>query len=274
MAPVYFSLNGITISNFYEFREWTNLNFVSHCHYTFEVVFVTEGAITIEKEKEVYTLTPGDAVAIMPFEKHSFVTDAQAGSRVFAFQISPKLISNWDLCFAGKTLKESRRRFSPAMLEELYHSLKDMDGNLIQLNGLFFRIIQEFLRDNELITAYQPDDLCLDALRYISEHFRKNITLKDVAKALNVNAVYLSRIFTKKIKFKFVDCVNSFRLQEATALLSSREKSISEICYECGFGSLRQFNRLFLRAMSCTPSEYRKKHSAIAERSLPKKVSV
>ena len=256
---MYFSLNGIEIADFYEFKEWTNLNFVLHCHYTFEVVFAMAGCVTVEKEKDTYHLTAGDVLAIMPFEKHSFVTEENIGSQVFIFQISPKLISNWDLCFAGKRLKEPCCRFPDAVMEDLHYALKNTDGNLIDLNYIFFQIMREFLHENELVTDDQPDDICLDALRYISEHFRKNMTLKAVAKELNVSSVYLSRVFANNIKFKFVDCVNSFRLQEATSLLAKREKSISEICYECGFGSLRQFNRLFRKTMGCTPGEYRKK---------------
>ncbi len=253
-----FSLNGIKSANFYEFCEWTNHIFPTHCHYAFEVCFVLSGEIIWEKEKHTYKMTAGDAIVIMPFEKHECYTEEGKTSKIFTFQISPKMISNWDLCFAGKTPQKSCCNFSNNLVKKIYHDLKNTDGNLIGLNYLFFTIMNEFLRDNDLITYNQPDDLCLEALLYISEHFSKNITLKEMAKDLNVSYVYLSRIFTKKFKFKFVDCVNSFRLQEAITLLSKRKKSISEICYECGFGSLRQFNRLFLQTMSTTPREYRK----------------
>ena len=251
---MFISLNGIETAQFYEFKEWANLNFPSHCHYACEVVFVASGEITIEKEKESYNLKKGDAIAIMPFEKHSFVTENE--SQIFIAQLSPSLISNWDVCFSGKTFKNPCCKFSDTELIEIYNDFKTAEGNIIRTNYAVFKIMNKL--ENELVESYKTEGICLEVLRYVGENFTRNITLKDMAQELNMSYVYLSRVFAQKIKFKFVDCINSFRIQEAISLLSNPDKSISEICFECGFGSLRQFNRLFLNTMSCTPSEYRR----------------
>ncbi len=252
-----FSLNGIETADFFEFREWTNLNFPLHCHYSLEVVFTVSGNVKIKKGKETFSLSQNDALVIMPLEKHSFSTDTN--SQVFIFQISPKLISNWDLCFGGKVLKNPCRKFSKDLIKEIQDSLKTAEGNVIEINYIFFKIMREFLNENELIKDLRADDICISALIYISENFSKNITLKSMADDLNVSSVYLSKVFSNKIKFKFVDCLNSFRIQKATSLLLNSNKSIGEICFECGFGSIRQFNRVFLDMMSVTPKEYRKR---------------
>lgn len=254
-----YSLNGIDSANFFEFREAVNHTFPLHCHYTVEVIFVLSGRITVTKEKTSHILTRGEAVAIMPFEKHGIATAAREHSQVFWFQVSPKLISNWDLCFAGKTFQQFSRSFSEEKLEHIYDLLKSTTGNLIDVNCIFFETMHEFLQTNALVPCPVPNDICLQALQYIGRNFTKRITLKEMAKELNVSYVYLSRVFAKKINFKFVDCINSFRLQEAMALLADPQKSIAEICYACGFGSLRQFNRLFLQTLACTPKEYRRK---------------
>ncbi len=253
-----FSLNGIETIDFFEFREWSNLNFPVHCHYSFEVIFVTSGSILLRKENAAYNLSSGDACVIMPLEIHSFITEG--ASEVFIFQIAPSLISNWDCCFAGKTLKEPCRGFSDPVLHDIHYALKNTTGSLVDLNYIFFKIMHLFLYENELVNGYELDDICLKALRYIGDNFSKNITLKDMAADFNISYVYLSRVFAKKLKFKFVDCVNSFRIQKAISLLSDPNRNISEICYECGFGSLRQFNRFFKETMSCSPREYRKMH--------------
>lgn len=251
-----YSLNGIETTNFYEFQEDTNHTFPDHCHYSFEVCFVKSGNIKVTREEDTCNMAAGDCILIMPFEKHSMLTEMN--SEIFEFQISPKLISNWDVCFAGKTLKNACIHLSENEINDIYNSLKNMDGNLVELNYIFFKIMNLALRDNELVTHFRPDDICLEALRYIGENFTRDITLTSMAEELNVSPVYLSRVFTKKMNLRFVDCVNSFRLQEAMTLLSDKQQTISEVCYECGFGSLRQFNRLFLKTMLCTPSEYRK----------------
>jgi len=50
------------------------------------------------------------------------------------------------------------------------------------------------------------------------------------------------------------------RIERARALITSTNKSNSEICYECGFGSERSYIRQFKSIMGFTPSEYRKKY--------------
>ena len=36
--------------------------------------------------------------------------------------------------------------------------------------------------------------------------------------------------------------------------------SISEICYDCGFNTLSNFNRLFRKHKGCSPREFREKY--------------
>jgi len=253
---LYFSHNGIATPNFFEVSEQTNHNFPLHCHYSFEFVLALSGNILIEKERETYSLKRGDAIAIMPLEKHNCHTPQS--SKIIYFQISPKLISNWDMFFGSKTPKNPTCKFSEKETEELLREMRESDGSVIGINYLFFKVMNMFMKNNKLVSHYMQDDICLDALLYISKNFADNINLKDVASALGVSYVYLSRIFAKKINFRFVDCINSFRIQKALSLLANPDKSIGEICFECGFGSIRQFNRVFLDTMSCTPKEYKK----------------
>ncbi|WP_163707287.1 helix-turn-helix domain-containing protein [Mangrovibacterium lignilyticum] len=34
------------------------------------------------------------------------------------------------------------------------------------------------------------------------------------------------------------------------------QKSITEICFECGFHNISNFNRIFKKSQGCTPSEF------------------
>jgi AraC-like DNA-binding protein len=40
-------------------------------------------------------------------------------------------------------------------------------------------------------------------------------------------------------------------------MLVDSPKNISEICYECGFNNLSNFNRIFKARRNCTPREFR-----------------
>ncbi|HCD32222.1 MAG TPA: transcriptional regulator, partial [Phycisphaerales bacterium] len=44
--------------------------------------------------------------------------------------------------------------------------------------------------------------------------------------------------------------------------LIESDQSITDICYNNGFGTLSNFNRVFARLKNCTPRDYRRKYTA------------
>ena len=52
-------------------------------------------------------------------------------------------------------------------------------------------------------------------------------------------------------------CIVDIRLGFAARMLVDSPKNISEICYECGFNNLSNFNRIFKARRNCTPREFR-----------------
>ena len=48
-----------------------------------------------------------------------------------------------------------------------------------------------------------------------------------------------------------------FRVREACHLLLYTDRKIADISEEVGFGSIRSFNRAFLKLIDLTPAQYR-----------------
>ena len=101
-----------------------------------------------------------------------------------------------------------------------------------------------------LIESKSFDKALTFALKVISENSGDTLTLKDVATKMNINYVYLSRIYSKNTNMRFNDLINSFRLTKSINLLKDSKLTISEVSYLCGFGSIRNFNRIFLKEMN------------------------
>ena len=95
------------------------------------------------------------------------------------------------------------------------------------------------------------------ARKYIDEHSREELSLTRVAKAVNMNANYLSENFKQVTGIKFVDYVAHARFKNACDLLRNSRLSISEIAFAVGFQSLSQFNRVFKRFSGESPTQYR-----------------
>lgn len=96
-------------------------------------------------------------------------------------------------------------------------------------------------------------------IRYCSAHYREPITLTSVADALGYSATHLSHLFTDKFKIGFSQFVSTMRVEDAKKMLRG-DTAITQIAFDCGFGSMRSFNRVFKVYTGSTPSAYRALH--------------
>ena len=58
----------------------------------------------------------------------------------------------------------------------------------------------------------------------------------------------------------FVEYLNGIRTSHAKNLLLTTNISVTDIAYECGFGSIRTLNREFLKKYGCSLTEYKKNY--------------
>lgn len=97
------------------------------------------------------------------------------------------------------------------------------------------------------------------ARSFIAEHQAEEISLSDVARAVNMSAFYFCKTFRKVTGVTFVDYLARLRIESVKTLLLNPHKRISEAAFEAGFQSLSQFNRVFRRIAGEAPTVYREK---------------
>jgi AraC-like DNA-binding protein len=96
-------------------------------------------------------------------------------------------------------------------------------------------------------------------LEYTLSHFKNEISITEVAALSNLSESAFCRYFKSRTQKTFLSFVIEMRLNESGRLLQESNKSILEICYECGFKNLSNFNRLFRKQFKQNPMEYRKR---------------
>ena len=95
------------------------------------------------------------------------------------------------------------------------------------------------------------------ARNYIDEHVGEELSLKNVAKAAETSANYLSEKFKEAVGINFVKYVARARYERAARLLDDADLRVSEIAFAAGFQSLSQFNRVFKKFSGKSPTAYR-----------------
>ena len=95
------------------------------------------------------------------------------------------------------------------------------------------------------------------AKEFIKQHQTEDISLGQVAKAVNTSTFYFCKMFKKVTGINFTDYVSRVRIENSKNLLLNPNLRISEIAYEVGFQSLTHFNRVFKKIVGQSPTEYR-----------------
>lgn len=92
-------------------------------------------------------------------------------------------------------------------------------------------------------------------------HLESGLKLTELAAMLNISGNALSQLLNEELGKGFYEYVNSYRLEEVKARLSSPEfanYTILGIAMESGFNNKNTFNRYFKRETGQTPSAYLK----------------
>ena len=93
--------------------------------------------------------------------------------------------------------------------------------------------------------------------QFINDHYAEQLKLSDLADLVGMSPVSFSRFFRHRTGRTLSDYIVDIRLGYAARLLVDSSKNISEICYECGFNNLSNFNRTFKAKRNYTPRDFR-----------------
>ena len=101
-------------------------------------------------------------------------------------------------------------------------------------------------------------------LQYIHQNLAKEIDRGEVAKRANLSEGAFSRFFKTRTGRTLPQYVNELRIGRACLLLAESERKVVDVAEACGFESLANFNRQFLKTTHKTPRDWRREfqHSA------------
>jgi transcriptional regulator GlxA family with amidase domain len=137
----------------------------------------------------------------------------------------------------------------------------DLYIELLKVFNLLLHIEErEYLAlPSSLSEKYDKDyDQINKIYEYVFKNIQEGIKLEEAAKLVFMEPSSFCRYFKKKTHQTFMDYVKSVRIGIAAKLLAETDKQITQICYECGYNNLANFNHYFKITMMKTPSEYRK----------------
>lgn len=246
-----------------------NLDFLPHLHAQLELLYVEDGEIEITVNGCTQLLKSGDLSVSFPNSVHSYYTPKDQTDMHCILVIL-------NLTLAGDFIN-TLIRFHPkdpfinrdqlhkdvpyainTMIDE-YNQAPDRTVCSPICKAYSQIIISRLVQQIELITNTDANyfDIIYKIMHFINENYMQPLSLEDMSRALGVGKYHLSRVFSDKINVSFSDYLNGIRVSWARNMLSNTNKNITQIAYDCGFQSIRTFNRAFFKVYNVSPREFR-----------------
>ena len=244
-------------------------SFGPHSHLRIEINYVKRGRCFLLMDNERIPFREGQIMIIKPHAEHVFEA-GRTGVTLLQLEFLPEVFSMY------------RTSGGPSVL-----SPDSGDGHFIKIDGdvRMMRVVQRIINElntsrvhyRDLVILYYAELLILidrylkecylpagsnrylaDAIRYMQTNLQTEIRIDSLAAHLGISERYVRKLFSQAFHVSPVEYLNRLRINQAVELLKNTELTIKEICYRCGFNTVRHFSRMFKRYMGVIPTGYRR----------------
>jgi len=253
-----------------------------HYHPEYEIVMVTESTGKRFIGDHISDFQPGNLAFLGPNIPHTYRNDEKYYADKSPLRAKSIVIHFTESSLGNDFLELPESRPLQRLFEESLHGL-DIFGEthesiskklyaIVKLSGLkrwlcLVDILLE-LSESKTLTpitksthiGYNEKEskrLCC-VFDWITSNFEKDIKLAEAAQIAQMNENAFSRFFSLRTRKTFSGFVQELRLQKAAKLLVENDMTITEVCYECGYNNVSNFNRQFLNHYQMNPMKYKK----------------
>lgn len=250
-----------------------------HYHPEYELVYVMAGNGTRQVGNHTSNYENGDLVLMGPDLPHSgFGLNSRGSIEQVVVQFKRDV-------FGPSLLQMPEMKLINALLDKSKYGISFGETTKEKVTKKLLRLLklQPFERFLELIHILQvlagtEDYTLLNAqvalpttirkvhirlqniFNYVEQNYQEEINIKKVADIAHLTVPAFCNYFKKIMTITFTDFMNQFRIEKACILLQ-QEKSVGEVCFECGFNNVPYFNKVFKNIIKKTPSEFKKTNS-------------
>ncbi|MBB6675713.1 helix-turn-helix transcriptional regulator [Cohnella lubricantis] len=261
-----------------------------HSHPYYEIYYFQEGECTYLIGDKLMALRPGDLILMHGMTLHSpnpspnapYIRSIVHFDPAYVHQLlqaepAAALLQPFEeLRNIRIALPEAERLEMERMLSEMaagYRSWQWSSGSRPSRLGRFEVRFLELLQRigewcaepvSERAHGSSHERLVQDVVSYLEAHYRRDISLDDIAAAMHVAKPYLSNLFKRITGTTIFKYLYQRRINQAKILFRFEpQRSVTSVCREVGFVHLAHFSRLFKETAGMSPEAYRKRIAEI-----------
>ena len=256
----------------------------AHLHNAIELLYITDGVFHFHIGKDRHIARQGDLVLLYANTVHSIFLDSPTGAYA-VLKLKPSVFLEILPCKQGLVyllpFTAGQTNLFPkelvcnlgvdqAFREMLQHKDAPQFASLLFIKANALRICAVLLNQMHQQHALIPENISLTSLqriyetmRFISDHYAADITAKSCAWRAEMSYTHFSRTFKQVCGYSFSAYLTQIRIQNAVRQLILTEKSVTEICFDCGFNDVSYFIAQFKALQGIAPAQFRKQNQKI-----------
>lgn len=236
--------------------KYRNLTNLPHWHPDDELIYADKGEAAVYIDGKTYNLKEGNAIFIFSQSAHHI--RASEGSVLSFFLFDHKLIRD----IVADEAPDNPLLSGDYGLKELFGVINAELSSGARLKALSANNrIQRLIID---IYENEPTSKRAAADDYLSERYKSLLrdidekyaeyTFEEAAAFISLSESYFSKFFKKMADMTFTQYLNLVRVEKAVGMIRQGGFTVTQTAIACGFGTIRNFNRVFKAVTGYSPA--------------------
>lgn len=247
-----------------------------HTHVHYEMLYLTEGWVSMRILGREYEAGPGDMIFLNQFEEHATRLLQSPYRRYYvlippnqlqAFGRDGELLSVFRL-HGGSFPYVLHTGEKKPLFDAYFSGLMKIHGETgkyreMRLEALLTLILTQAQLLRPDLFRRPPEASLLpiqEILDILDRDYAEDFSLERLARRYHVSPGCLSMHFRQYVGMSPMQYVTQSRLTQAKRLLLETEQSVQAIAAQCGFADQSNFSRRFRQQFQCTPLKFRQKY--------------
>ena len=253
-------------------------------HDSFEMVYIKKGDAEFLVNATPVPVSPNDIIIIKPYQYHKFRVKSETGCDfiVLNFKFENRAGGQYSevslhdfLHFVSSgesgdyiSLKVSQKNEIISLLERILRERSGGEDEGVFLSQLLMmelfvhlsRALKQEWEDSIRGKSPKRRELIDISVKYIQNHFERNLSLGDMAKYVFLSPGYFTHAFKEETGVSPIQYLLKVRVERACELLADTDDKIIDIALAVGFSHPQRFNESFKKYAGVSPTEFRRQN--------------
>ena len=223
--------------------------------------YVIKGKGVLKIDTKEYPVSAGESYIMFPGIPIDYTADAEDPWEFcwvgFNGNDAKLLVSASGFSVSNPVIKHKDSKQVHDYIMAIYESRGNDRDTGVRMSAYLYLLFAQLIKEAPQRPDKKSEVLFQDACAYISENYKKDISIEDIARAMNVSRSNLYRNFIEYIGVSPKQHLAEFRVHTACKMLANTSMSIKEITTEIGIKNPQHFDVVFKKIMGVSPTEFR-----------------